>query len=466
MKPIAIPTPKKEEFEFEDLFHSSPIEGGWNKNTPDIAGIRLDSSDIIEEDIGGEQDYDDDEDEEEAKLQGENNEQAPPPESIKLSNTIGPQSFTTLAIVGKGGFGSVHQVINKATNEIMAMKTLKKKHLIKTNSVDNTMAENIILRKVRHPFIVRLHYAFQSESKLHLVMDFVNGGHLLHHMHKEALFSEAQAKFYIAEVVIALAHLHSLNIVHRDLKPENVLVDSTGHIVLTDFGFAKENVLTPDACSSFCGTLEYMAPEVVKKSKYGMAADYWSVGVLLYDMLTGTPPFQHKNDNVLSKKILGDKLRLPSYLSADCANLIKGLLQRDIKRRFTFRDIKSHKFFHGQSWVKMAKKEITPPIIPIIKKGAFDISNFDSKIVNGKHSDSAPGSPLSTSQQLQFKGFSYVSSPGAYMPNPLSGSSGAYMPNPLTGSSGVYMPNPLTGSSSSFNNPISVATLSTLPQQV
>lgn len=436
MKPIAIPA--KQEFEFEDLFPSS-FEGGWTKNTPDIAGSRLECGDIIEEDLGEEQDYDDDEEETEEKKEGENQM---PPESIKLSSTVGPQSFTTLAMVGKGGFGSVHQVIYKDTNEIMAMKTLKKKHLIKTNSVDNTMAENIILRKIRHPFIVRLHYAFQCESKLHLVMDFVNGGHLLHHMHKESIFSESQAKFYIAEVILALEHLHGLDIIHRDLKPENVLLDSTGHCLLTDFGFAKENVLTADSCSSFCGTLEYMAPEVVKKSKYGKAADCWSVGILLYDMLVGHPPWQHKNDNSLSKKIMQDKLRLPNYLSKDCVALLKGLLQRDIKRRLTLKETKQHKFFNGQSWGKMLKKEITPPIIPIITKGAFDTSNFDSKIVNGKHTDSNPSSPLSTSQQLQFKGFSYVRSPA------------------------MSFFNPLTAPSPSFNNPISFATLSSIPQQL
>lgn len=422
MRPIAIQTPitKSNEFQFEDLFPSSPVEGSW-RGTPDNASIRIEAIETFEEDIGGELDYEDEEEENVNELQGESSEEkkeqstneVPPPESIKLSSTIGLQSFSTLTMVGKGGFGSVHQVIFKATNEIMAMKSLKKKHLIKTGSVDNTMAENIILRKIRHPFIVRLHYAFQSETKLHLVMDFINGGHLLHHMHKESLFSESQAKFYIAQVVLALEHLHSLNIIHRDLKPENVLLDSSGHCVLTDFGFAKEDVLTPESCSSFCGTLEYMAPEVVKKNKYGKAADCWSVGVLLYDMLVGHPPFQHKNDHTLYKKILNDKLRLPNYLSKDCVSLIKGLLQRDIKTRLNLKDIKSHKFFNGQSWAKMLRKEIHPPIIPIITKGALDTSNFDSKIVNGKHTDSVPSSPLSTSQQLQFKGFSYVRSPGS-----------------------------------------------------
>jgi len=277
--------------------------------------------------------------------------------------------------------------------------------------VDNTMAEKDILRKVRHPFIVRLHYAFQSDSKLHLVMDFVNGGHLLYHMHKEALFSETQARFYIAQVILALEHLHSLNIIHRDLKPENCLLDSAGHCVLTDFGFAKENVSDPDSCSSFCGTLEYMAPEVVKKGKYGKAADLWSAGILLYDMLVGNPPFQSKNDTTLYKKILNDKLRMPNYLTRECQSLIRGLLHRDIKRRLNVQQIKAHPFFKGMNWSKMLKKEIRPPIIPITKNGQYDTGNFDAKLVNAKITESVPNTPLSSSQQLQFKGFSYVRSP-------------------------------------------------------
>jgi len=322
-------------------------------------------------------------------------------------------SFTTLAKVGKGGFGSVHQVVFKETNEVLAMKSLKKKHLIETNSVDNTMAEKDILRKIRHPFVVRLHYAFQSDSKLHLVMDYVNGGHLLHHMHREAMFSESQARFYIAQVILALEHLHSLDIIHRDLKPENCLLDRAGHCVLTDFGFAKENVSSPDSCSSFCGTLEYMAPEVVKKNKYGKAADWWSAGILLYDMLVGHPPFQHKNDNTLYKKILSDKLRMPNFLTRECQSLIRGLIHREIKCRLTVKQIKAHPFFKGLDWNKMLDKKIRPPIIPITKKGIYDTTNFDPKLVLSKSTESVPNSPLSSSQQLQFSGFSFVRTPSA-----------------------------------------------------
>lgn len=410
MKPIAIQTRSSaSEFTFEDLFPSSPVEGSWN--TPDITSSCLEL--CIEEDIGGELEYNEENTEEGQGVGASNSsESCATAKPLKMSKNVAQESFSTLAMVGKGGFGKVHQVVFKETNEIFAMKTLKKKYLIETKSVDNTLAEKDILRKIRHPFIVRLHYAFQSDSKLHLVMDFINGGHLLHHLHKESIFSEAQAKFYLAEVILALEHLHELNIIHRDLKPENVLLDSSGHCVLTDFGFAKEDVLTGESCSSFCGTLEYMAPEVVKKNKYGKLADWWSVGILMYDMLVGHPPFQHKNDNVLYRKIMNDKLRLPSYLSAECVALMKGLLQRDLKKRFTIKEIKEHTFFKKLDWAKILRKEVRPPIIPITRKGMMDTSNFDPKLVNNKFLiDSAESSPLSTSQQLQFQGFSYVKSP-------------------------------------------------------
>lgn len=410
-----------EDFLFEDLFitSSSPQLSG----TP-ASSQRLSMLEILgttEEDIGDEEDYEEEEDKEDIRPQHDNAVDGASQEKqqtsgkkethVVLSTVIKLDSFTMLCVVGKGGFGKVHQVVKKDNNQVYAMKILKKRHLIDTNSVENTMAEKDILRKVHHPFIVRLIYAFQTENKLHLVMDFVNGGHLLFHLHREAMFSESQARFYIAEVILAIEHLHTLNIIHRDLKPENVLLDSEGHIRLTDFGFAKDNVMDLDSCSSFCGTLEYMAPEVIKKNRYGKPADWWSVGILLYDMLTGQPPFRHANDNALYKKILGDKLKMPKYLSRDCQNLICGLLQRDIKKRMKVNDIKNHPFFKPISWSKLSKKEMAPPFLPMTPKGTLDTSNFDAEVTGLKVTAESPASPpLSHSQQRQFLGFSFVSS--------------------------------------------------------
>jgi len=406
-----------EDFFFEDLFitSSSPQPTGTSANSQ-----RLSVVDILgttDEDLGEEGDYEDQvyEDNDvgdKQEVDGASEQQRSAKEMhVPLSTMINLDSFTMLCVVGKGGFGKVHQVVKKDTSQIFAMKILKKRHLINTGSVENTMAEKDILRKVHHPFIVRLVYAFQTANKLHLVMDFVNGGHLLFHLHREAMFSESQARFYIAEVISAIAHLHTLNIIHRDLKPENVLLDSEGHVRLTDFGFAKDNVMDLDSCSSFCGTLEYMAPEVVKKNRYGKPADWWSVGVLLYDMLTGNPPFRHRHDNVLYKKILTDKLKMPKYISSECQSLIRGLLQRDIKKRFKVDAIKRHAFFRSINWQKLAGKEIPPPFLPMTPKGTMDTSNFDAELTKLKLTSESPASPpLSNSQQRQFLGFSFVSS--------------------------------------------------------
>jgi len=334
-------------------------------------------------------------------------------ETVGISTTINTDSFNIRALVGTGAYGKVRQVIKKDSNQIFAMKTLKKKHLIDTNCVENTMAEKDILRKVRHPFIVRLHYAFQTSSKLYLIMDFVNGGHLLHHLRREAMFSEKQARFYIAEVILAIEHLHSLNIIHRDLKPENVLLSADGHCVLTDFGFAKQDVTDPDSCQSFCGTLEYMAPEVIQKNRYGKAADWWSVGILLYDMLVGKPPFRHVNDAKLYEKILKDKLVLPKYFTSGCSTLIKALLTRDVNKRLTVEGIKAHPFFKTIDWDQLARLEVPPPFVPQTRNGALDIGNFDAELTKLGHGESpaaSPASPISNSMQAKFVGFSYAKS--------------------------------------------------------
>ncbi|EGG17682.1 putative protein serine/threonine kinase [Cavenderia fasciculata] len=330
---------------------------------------------------------------------------------INLSTTINLNSFTVTHLVGKGGFGKVHQVIKNDSKKVYALKTLKKNHIIKKNSVQNTISEKDILKRIKHPFIVKLHYAFQDAQKLYLVMDFVNGGQLFYHLKKELMFKESQARFYLAELILGLEHLHELGICHRDLKPENILLDSEGHIVLTDFGLAKEEIgedeLTP--CKSFCGTLEYMAPEIITRNGYGKAVDIWSVGILMYDMLVGHPPFTNKNNATLQDMILKEKPKIPKFVSPHGQNLIANLLQKDPKKRLTIQKIKKHGFFKGLEWHKLERREIAPPFIPTVAD-AHDITNFDITDLQSRVSLST--SPvLSSSQQAYFDGFSFVRSP-------------------------------------------------------
>jgi len=244
-------------------------------------------------------------------------------------------------------------------------------------------------------------------------MDFINGGQLLFHLREQAMFSEQLTRFYAAEVVLALEHLHSLDIIHRDLKPENILLDSEGHICLTDFGFAKEAMSDQKKTRTFCGTIEYMAPEMIKGSGYGKAADWWSVGILIYDMLTGEPPFRHKNEQTLQQKILTERLRFPNFLTGEAHSIIKGLVNRDDKKRLGAngcKEIKSHPFFKTINWKKLSNKEIDPPFKPTVVKGSMDISNFDTDFTNQLVTDSPVTGTLTDSHQKLFQGFSYVRS--------------------------------------------------------
>jgi serum/glucocorticoid-regulated kinase 2 len=266
-----------------------------------------------------------------------------------ISNTINRHSTSTLfgakvsvddfepiATIGKGSFAKVLQVRKKNTGEIFAMKILLKSTIIARNQVEHTRAERSILQHIKHPYIVSLKYAFQTEDKLYLVMDFCGGGELFYHLKKEGRFSEERVRLYAAEILLALEHLHSLNIIYRDLKPENILLDAQGHIRLADFGLSK--ILNdPDAqASTFCGTPEYLAPEILNGSGHGIPVDWWSLGTLICEMLTGLPPFYSQNLNSMYEKILKAELKLtsdPNILSPDARNLIQALLQRDPHKR-------------------------------------------------------------------------------------------------------------------------------------
>ena len=207
------------------------------------------------------------------------------------------------------------------------------------------------------------------------------------------MFSEEVVRFYAAEVLLALEHLHSIGVIHRDLKPENILLDEEGHLALTDFGLAKENMESPESNTrTFCGTVEYMAPEMIQGQGYGRSADFWSLGVLVYDMLTGNPPFQHKNEQKLREKILKDKIKLPAFLTAEAHSIIKALLNRDPKKRLGSgpkgaAEIKQHPFFKSVRWDKLYNRESRPPYRPEIKKSGAKtdvVSCFDDEYIKDK----------------------------------------------------------------------------------
>ncbi|KAL3513247.1 hypothetical protein ACH5RR_025964 [Cinchona calisaya] len=339
--------------------------------------------------------------------------------SEEVIKKIGPADFEILRVVGKGAFGKVFQVRMKGVNGILssgdgifAMKVMRKDTIIKNNHVDYMKAERDILTKVVHPFIVQLRYSFQTKSKLYLILDFINGGHLFYHLYRQGIFSEDQARVYTAEIVSAVSHLHKSGIVHRDLKPENILLDANGHVMLTDFGLAKE-IDESSRSNSMCGTTEYMAPEILLSKSHNKDADWWSVGILLYEMLTGQPPYVHASRKKLQEKIINEKFKLPPRLTGEAHSLLKGLLQKDPSKRLGSGptggdEIKSHKWFRSINWKKLEARELQPKFKPDVS-GKDCTANFDRCWTTMPPDDSP--APTPTSGEL-FQGYTYVA------PNP------------------------------------------------
>jgi len=304
-------------------------------------------------------------------------------ETSSTKKKVGLDDFVLLKTVGKGSFGKVIQVRKKDTGKIYAMKILKKEQVIKRKQFEHTMAERRILEDVDHPFIVSLRFAFQTTSKLYMVFDFFNGGELFHYLSKGGRFTEERSRFYAAEIALGLEHVHNCNIIYRDLKPENLLLDSDGHIRITDFGLSKENV-TEDDVKSFCGTPEYLAPEVLKRQKYGKAVDWWSLGTLLYEMICGLPPFYDRNRERMYKKILGAELRFPSHMEPEARSICRGMLTRDPIERLGYRgaqEVKSHPFFASINFDNLYHLKIEPPFKPSVKDEE-DTDNVDKSFTS------------------------------------------------------------------------------------
>ncbi|KAH9983334.1 Pkinase-domain-containing protein [Russula compacta] len=318
--------------------------------------------------------------------------------------------FELTTVIGKGSFGKVMQVRKRDTQRIYALKTIRKAHIVDRGEITHTLAERLVLSRVTSPFIVPLKFSFQSQQKLYLVLAFVNGGELFHHLQREQKFNEERSRFYSAELLLALEHLHDLDVVYRDLKPENILLDYTGHIALCDFGLCKLNMKDNDMTNTFCGTPEYLAPEILNGAGYNRTIDWWTLGVLLYEMLVGLPPFYDEITDKMYEKILRDPLLFPDEVSPSARSILTGLLTRDPAQRLGVNgaeEIKRHPFFEKIDWQRLAQKKIQPPFKPSVR-GPVDVSNFDTVFTAEQPLDSVvEGSQLSQTVQAQFEGFSY-----------------------------------------------------------
>ncbi|XP_018603449.1 serine/threonine-protein kinase Sgk1-like [Scleropages formosus] len=341
---------------------------------------------------------------------------------LSADSQIRPADFDYLKVIGKGSFGKVLLARHKESGQYYAVKVLQKKMVLKKKEQRHIMAErSVLLKNLQHPFLVGLHYSFQTTDKLYFVLDYVNGGELFCHLQRERVFLEPRARFYAAEIASALGYLHSLHIVYRDLKPENILLDSQGHIMLTDFGLCKEGLEPNGTTSTFCGTPEYLAPEVLQKQAYDCTVDWWCLGAVLYEMLYGLPPFYSRNTAEMYNNILHKVLVLKPNVSNAGRELLEGLLQKDHTQRLgaqgDFMELKCHAFFSPINWDDLMARKVPPPFIPSVV-GPTDLRHFDPEFthlpVTGSlcSHDSAMATNSMREAAAAFPGFSYGPSAG------------------------------------------------------
>uniref|UniRef100_A0A8C6P4S1 Protein kinase C n=1 Tax=Nothobranchius furzeri TaxID=105023 RepID=A0A8C6P4S1_NOTFU len=297
---------------------------------------------------------------------------------------MGISDFTFLQVLGKGSFGKVMLARLNGKDRVFAIKVLKKDIILQDDDVECTMTEKRVLSLARlHPYLTELYCCFQTPDRLFFVMEFVNGGDLMFHIQKSRKFEEGRARFYTAEITSALMFLHSKGVIYRDLKLDNVLLDKDGHCKLADFGMCKEGIRDGAVTGTFCGTPDYIAPEILQEMMYGASVDWWALGVLLYEMLSGHAPFEAENEDDLFESILNEDIVYASWLSTEAVDILKAFLTRNPARRLgcVASDggedaVVNHAFFASIDWEKLNRKEIEPPFKPRIK-APEDVNNFD-----------------------------------------------------------------------------------------
>ena len=286
--------------------------------------------------------------------------------------------FTILRTIGTGSFARVRLAINRSTREVVVLKSMSKSLILRRKPVAHVLAEKTLLGKLASPFLLTLKGAFQDTNSLHLVLEFVQGGELYHLLAQRGCIESCDARIYAAEVFCALSYLHSKSVVYRDLKPENILITATGHIKLADFGFAKQ-LNSQEKTYTLCGTPEYLAPEVILNTGHDFRCDWWTLGVLLYEMLTGSTAFTGKNSYLLYQNILTQQVEFPAEMDCNARILISTLLCKDPDNRATELEIRSSAYFANISWKAAARRRLIPSYIPKVKN-ALDASHFDKYV--------------------------------------------------------------------------------------
>ena len=323
--------------------------------------------------------------------------------SMEAPPSLTIDDFKLISVLGRGFYGKVMLAENKS-HQLFAIKSIQKKKLVDTKKANTVLAERNIMMMAKHPFIVQLKFAFQSSSKFYLGLEYVQGGELFYSINQRGVFQIDDARLYIAEIALALKHLHSLGIVYRDLKPENILVGKDGHLKLTDFGLSK--VLENKETSSFCGTLEYISPELVLKLPYEYGIDIWALGILLHEMLTETTPFFNRNRTKMFNDICHSPPKISKTIDPLTASFITYLLTKDPTKRPNIDQVLSHPFFSELDMEKVYRKEYQPSFIPNQDSGPV---NFDPEFTNEIPVDSY--APPVAGDLIDMPNFSYVSSP-------------------------------------------------------
>ncbi|XP_070975922.1 protein kinase C epsilon type-like [Oncorhynchus clarkii lewisi] len=325
------------------------------------------------------------------------------------------QDFLFIKVLGKGSFGKVMLAELKGTDEVYAVKVLKKDVILQDDDVDCTLTEKRILALARkHPYLTQLFCCFQTKDRLFFVMEYVNGGDLMFQIQRSRKFDEARSRFYAAEVTSALMFLHQHGVIYRDLKLDNILLDAHGHCKLADFGMCKEGILNGVTTTTFCGTPDYIAPEILQELEYGPSVDWWALGVLMYEMMAGQPPFEADNEDDLFESILHDDVLYPVWLSKEAVSILKAFMTKSPNKRLGCvitqgleEAIKVHPFFKEIDWVLLEQKRVKPPFKPRIKTKR-DVNNFDQDFTREEPVlTPVEDAIIKQINQDEFKGFSY-----------------------------------------------------------
>ncbi|EAY08937.1 AGC family protein kinase [Trichomonas vaginalis G3] len=315
-------------------------------------------------------------------------------------------NFRIISVIGRGFYGKVMLVQKLDTGDLYAIKSIHKSRINEPGKANSVLAERNIMMRAHYPFLVNLCFAFQTPAKFYLGLEYAAGGELFYHMDKVGTIPLNDARLYIAEIGLALSYLHSLGIVYRDLKPENILFDAEGHIKLTDFGLSK-SLIDSESTSTFCGTSEYLAPEVIMQQTYSYAIDEWALGVLAFEMILGVTPFYDDNKAVMFGKIVNEPPVFPQGLDNRIIDFINKLLAKDPAQRAKFDDLKSHPFFEGFDWVKVYNRDYTPSFVPQVKD-PLNTQNFDPEFTSEIAADSFVQPAIGDDGAVQ--GFSYYDS--------------------------------------------------------